>query len=336
MAHDPEAPRLRVPVQEKLSRFPHFRADNLKAVRAWAGKRLRVSRREASREEGLDYRVNLVRWRHVTLAWVGIDVEMRATVPAYPAGYLVQLPDAGEHNFVIGRERVVATPSRAVIISPHHAGPMTHSAGPGGRLVLQLDNALVRASLRESTGLEPDESLPDLPVTLDLTTGHGRFFKTLLMDLVQEFDLPGSTLLSQERVLDHLARSLAALLVVPVADAIDRKPSPIESVLDYIARHLDQSMTVEELARIGGVNKRSLQRAFQSRYEMSPLEFVRRRRLEQAHSMLASGTPGMTVTTAALLVGFGHMGRFARDYHAQFGEKPSATLARVRPTGPSD
>jgi transcriptional regulator GlxA family with amidase domain len=64
---------------------------------------------------------------------------------------------------------------------------------------------------------------------------------------------------------------------------------------------------------------------------MSPLEFVRRRRLEQAHSMLASGSPGTTVTAAALRAGFSHMGRFARDYHAQFGEKPSETLARSRP-----
>ncbi len=47
--------------------------------------------------------------------------------------------------------------------------------------------------------------------------------------------------------------------------------------------------------------------------------------------MLASGASGMTVTAAALRVGFGHMGRFARDYHAQYGQKPSETLARARP-----
>jgi AraC-like DNA-binding protein len=319
-------------MQEKLSNFPHFRADNMKAVRAWGGKRMRVSRREAAREAGLDYRVNLVRWKYATLAWIGVDVDMRITVPSYTVGYLVQLPDAGEQHFVIGKERVTATPSRAVIVSPHRAGPITHSGGPGGRLVLQLDNTLVRASLRECTGLEPDENLPDLSLTLDLTTGAGRLFRTLLMDLVQELDLPGSTLLSQDRVLDHLTRCLAALLVAPVADAFDQQVSPIESVLAYIAGHLEQPMTVEELAGIGGLNKRSLQRAFQARFEMSPLEFVRRRRLEQAHSMLASGSPGTTVTAAALRAGFSHMGRFARDYHAQYGEKPSETLARSRPT----
>ena len=319
-------------MQEKLSRFPHFRADNLKAVRAWAGRRLRVSRREAARESGIDYRVNLVRWKHATLFWIGFDVEMKVTVPAYTTGYLVQLPDAVEQDFVIGRERVTASPSRAVIISPRHTGPMTQSAGPSGRLVLQLDNALVRASLRECTGLEPDEDLPQLPLTMDLTTGHGRLFKALLTALVEELDRPDSRLLSQERVLDHLTRTLAALMVVPVVEAVDRKASPIESVLAYIAGHLEQSVTVEELARIGGMNKRSLQRAFQSRFEMSPLEFVRRRRLEQAHSMLGSGAPGATVTAAALRAGFSHMGRFARDYHAQYGEKPSETLARVRLT----
>jgi AraC-like DNA-binding protein len=336
MAHHREAPRQRIPMQEKLSRFPHFRADNMKAIRAWSGKRMRVSRREAARETGLDYRVNLVRWRHATLAWVGFDVAMKITVPAYTTGYLVQLPDTDEQHFVIGRERVSATPSRAVVHSPNRAGPITQVSQPGGRLALQLDNALVRASLRECTGLEPNENLPDLPLTLDLTAGPGRFFRTLLMDLVQELDLPGSTLLSQDRVLDHLTRCLAALLVAPVADAFEKPVSAIDSVLAHIAGHLEQPMTVEELAGIGGVNKRSLQRAFQARFEMSPLEFVRRRRLEQAHSMLASGGAGITVTAAALRCGFSHMGRFARDYHAQYGEKPSETLARSRAPGRRD
>jgi AraC-like DNA-binding protein len=324
-------------VKERFARFSHFRADDLKAVRAWSGKRLRVQRRTAMPKTGLDYRVNLVRWKHATLVWVAYAVDMEVTVPTYSGGYLVQIPEEGrEQLFTVGKQRATATPSRAVILSPNGAGPVTHATGPSSRIVLQLDNALVRATLRECTGLEPNENLPDLPLTLDLTRGHGRMFRALLMDIVEELDRPDSTLLSQERALDHLTRSLAALLVTPVAESFDRKASPIESVLAYMARHLEQPMTVEELAQVGGMNKRSLQRAFQSRFDMSPLEFVRRRRLEQAHSLLTGGTPGMTVTTAALRVGFGHMGRFARDYHAQYGEKPSETLARMRPADQSD
>jgi len=323
--------RHRTTMQERLANFSHFRADNLKAVRAWATKRLRVSRRKAARETGIDYRVNLVRWKHVTLTWIGFDVAGEVTIPGYSAGYLVQLPEDGEHVFTIGKRRITATPDRAVILSPHGAGPISHSAGPGGRLALQLDNALIRASLREATGLEPSEHLPDLPLTMDLTMGHGRLFKALLMDLVEELERSGPALLAQEKVLEHLTRSLAALLVVPVVEQLDRRASPIENVLAYLVRHLEQPMTIEELAKAGGINKRSLQRAFQVRFEMSPLEFVRRRRLEEARAMLASGAPGMTVTAAAMRVGFGHMGRFARDYHAQYGEKPSDTLARARP-----
>jgi AraC-like DNA-binding protein len=318
-------------MQERLANFPHFRADNLKAVRAWAARRVRVSRREAARESGIDYRVNLVRWKHATLAWVGFDVPMKITLPAHTGGYLVQLPDAGEHAFVLGKERVIATPALAVVVSPNQAGPLSQSADPGGRLVLQLDNPLVRSSMREGTGVEPGDRLPDLPLTLDLTTGRGRLFRTLLMGLVEEFEQSGPALLSREKVLEHLTRSLAALLVIPVIDQLDRRVSPIESVLAYLVRHLEQPMTIEELARAGGLNKRSLQRAFQVRFAMSPLEFIRKRRLEEARSMLDSGASGMTVTAAAMRVGFGHMGRFARDYYAQFGERPSETLARARP-----
>lgn len=317
-------------MQERLANFPHFRADNIKAVQAWARKRLGISRRTAAEQAGIDYRVNLLRWKYVTLAWIGIDVASEITIPRYSAGYLVQLPDEGEHVFTIGKQRLTATRDRAVIVSPHSPGPVSHQAGPGGRLVMQLDNALVRASLREGTGLEPSERLPDLPPAIDLRTGHGRLFRALLMGLVEELERSGPALLAQEKVLDHLTRSLAALLVIPVTEALDRKTSPIDNVVAYLLRHLDQPMTIEELAEAGGLNKRSLQRAFQVRFEMSPMEFVRRRRLEEAHAMLASAASGMTVTAVALRVGFGHMGRFARDYHAQFGEKPSETLGRAR------
>jgi len=321
-------------MKERLVNHPHFRANDLKAIRAWSSKRLRQQRRTAQRDTGIDYRVNLVRWRHTTLVWVGFSVEMEATVPAYRAGYLVQVPDGGQHAFFVGNERVVATPDRAVIISPNRPGSVTQRSSAGSRLVLQLDNALVRASLREATGLEPSDRLPDLPTTMDLTTGHGRLFRALLLDIADEFDRADSSLPKQDLVLDHLTRCLAALLVTPVAEALQRKDSPLEGVLAHIVSHLEHPMSVEELARVGRMNKRSLQRAFQARFEMSPLEFVRRRRLEDAHSILASGAPGMTVTAAALRVGFGHMGRFARDYHAQYGEKPSETLARVRPGEP--
>jgi transcriptional regulator GlxA family with amidase domain len=41
-------------------------------------------------------------------------------------------------------------------------------------------------------------------------------------------------------------------------------------------------------------------------------------------------SPGMTVTSVAYACGFSNLGRFAKYYHAAFGEHPSATLKTAR------
>ena len=52
-------------------------------------------------------------------------------------------------------------------------------------------------------------------------------------------------------------------------------------------------------------------------------------RLEGARDDLRrSSASGDSVTDVALRWGFGHLGRFARDYAEQFGELPSQTLRR--------
>jgi AraC family transcriptional regulator, ethanolamine operon transcriptional activator len=48
---------------------------------------------------------------------------------------------------------------------------------------------------------------------------------------------------------------------------------------------------------------------------------------------LASGGAGVRlVKSVALAHGFWHLGNFARDYRERFGEAPSETLARARPS----
>ena len=59
------------------------------------------------------------------------------------------------------------------------------------------------------------------------------------------------------------------------------------------------------------------------------MAYLRIIRLELARAELAkAGLQGGSVATVANAFGFGHLGRFARDYEALFGELPSHTLYR--------
>jgi AraC family ethanolamine operon transcriptional activator len=73
-----------------------------------------------------------------------------------------------------------------------------------------------------------------------------------------------------------------------------------------------------------GVSARTLHEGFRAVFGMSVQRYLRMRRLSLARSALRRGE---LVKRAALANGFWHLGRFAGDYRAVFGELPSETLA---------
>jgi AraC-like DNA-binding protein len=107
-------------------------------------------------------------------------------------------------------------------------------------------------------------------------------------------------------------------------------PRVVRRVVELIDSAPETAFTVADLAEYAGVSERSLHAAFRRQLGTSPMAYVRRRRLEQAHDELLRLEPagGVKVTDVALRYGFAHTGRFAAAYRARFGEPPSATLRR--------
>jgi transcriptional regulator GlxA family with amidase domain len=100
---------------------------------------------------------------------------------------------------------------------------------------------------------------------------------------------------------------------------------------DYMASHAAEPLTVAMIASHTGVSVRSLYAGFQRYRGRSPMEHLRRLRMEHVRAALLSPSkPDTTVTEVALRWGFGHLGQFAADYRARFGELPSQTLKRSR------
>ena len=65
-------------------------------------------------------------------------------------------------------------------------------------------------------------------------------------------------------------------------------------------------------------------------FGISPHRYLKLRRMSLVlGTLLASAGPWRSVKAAALSYGFWHLGQFAHDYRAIFGELPSATLARA-------
>ncbi|SDX90404.1 helix-turn-helix domain-containing protein [Roseicitreum antarcticum] len=86
--------------------------------------------------------------------------------------------------------------------------------------------------------------------------------------------------------------------------------------------------SVADLCAATGVSERSLQYAFRDYVGMSPLAYLKVRRMNEVRTVLLHNEPEATsVTDIAMQFGFGHLGRFAGDYKRLFGETPSTTLA---------
>jgi AraC-like DNA-binding protein len=113
-----------------------------------------------------------------------------------------------------------------------------------------------------------------------------------------------------------------------------RRRDRVEQLTLWIDRHLGEPIDLDRLSRIAGVGGHALAKATSVARGRSPMELVLTRRLEAAHRFLLEGQ-GNTVSDTALACGFSHLGRFAGDYRAAFGELPSDTLARRRAGSPA-
>jgi AraC-like DNA-binding protein len=96
---------------------------------------------------------------------------------------------------------------------------------------------------------------------------------------------------------------------------------------EFMLAHIGSRLTLAAVSEAAGVSNSTLLRAFRSVHGLSPMQFLRRRRLDMVRERLRRAVPGeTTVTEVATEFGFEHLGRFAVDYRAAFGESPSTTL----------
>ena len=106
----------------------------------------------------------------------------------------------------------------------------------------------------------------------------------------------------------------------------------VARVLEYVRATDPLSLSIPQLCEAAGVEQRSLEYAFRDMFDLTPLGFLKLRRLHSARLRLLLAEPAdMAVSDIAYQEGFYHLGRFAAAYQSIFGEYPSETLQRPCP-----
>jgi len=106
-------------------------------------------------------------------------------------------------------------------------------------------------------------------------------------------------------------------------------------VIEAIDRRLGQPLDLASLAAVAHFSPYHFHRLFAALTGETLGDYVRRRRLEQAASRLAS-QPQLSVLQVALAVGFGSGEAFSRAFKAHFGCSPSVWRARPFPHSKRD
>ncbi|SOJ56815.1 HTH-type transcriptional activator RhaS [Mycobacterium simulans] len=136
-----------------------------------------------------------------------------------------------------------------------------------------------------------------------------------------------------EAVERYLAASVLATfpnnapLEATAEDRHDGTPAVVRRAIEFIEEHAQAAMSVADIAAAVYVTPRALQYAFRRHRDCTPMEYVRKVRLQYAHRDLArSDALTTTVADVARRWGFGHLGRFAAYYRQAYGESPHDTL----------
>lgn len=150
-------------------------------------------------------------------------------------------------------------------------------------------------------------------------------------DLLSSYSDSSCALFLPEHEEELVVRLLRA--AVTNGDAVDRSKAAmrthaITTALDYISSHEGERVTIREICDDTNVALRTLERAFKEHFGIGPKAYLIRSRLNGARDALVSNDGPTAIVDVANEWGFWHMGQFAKDYRALFGELPSETLGR--------
>ena len=100
---------------------------------------------------------------------------------------------------------------------------------------------------------------------------------------------------------------------------------------DYLRANPARPIYTGDLCAALGVSASALHEAFRANLGVSVHRYLKLRRMGMVRAaLLTRSGPWRSVKAAALSHGFWHLGQFAHDYRAVYGEAPSETMLRAR------
>ena len=199
-----------------------------------------------------------------------------------------------------------------------------------------IDRQMLNAYAQKLVNGQQERKLilnPQLLWTTPEASSLRRYLEFISQELVRGGSLFNSSLIATEiqNTIFSMLLSLSENNYLPLETQLKEvcQPAYVRQARDYIEVNLDHPVSLADITAAAGVHVTTLLKGFQQHYEISPMAYLKQKRLEAARRTLLAAEPLTTsITEVATQWGFFHLGRFARDYRQLFGELPSETLKR--------
>jgi AraC-like DNA-binding protein len=133
--------------------------------------------------------------------------------------------------------------------------------------------------------------------------------------------------LVEREILWRLLRSPQGAAVREIGLA-DSSLSHVARVIRWIRDHYTEPFRVEELAALAGMSTSAFHRHFRTVTAMTPIQFQKKIRLQEARLRLVG--LGEDVTSTGYAVGYDSPSQFSREYRREFGTPPSRDTSLIR------
>jgi AraC-like DNA-binding protein len=255
----------------------------------------------------------------------------QTTIPV-PAVYEASLCliAQGSKRVSLGEESVVYDAARYLLVSVDLplVGHVLEASADAPYLCCKIDldlAALADLVVSEGGGAAKDDLsvLAVYPSDPDIVDAVCRFVRLL--------DRPDTIAalapLIEREILYRLLRGPHGAMLRRMA-ATDSRLSQISRAIACIRRRFDEQLRIEEIAAAAGMSASSLHAHFRAITRMTPLDYQKQLRLQEARRLMLA--EGANAGTAGFAVGYDSQSQFSREYRRLFGAPPRQDIDRLQ------
>ena len=112
----------------------------------------------------------------------------------------------------------------------------------------------------------------------------------------------------------------------------DSRLAQVSHAIRHLRQHYAEAVSIDELARLAAMSVSSFHRHFRAVTAMTPIQFQKQIRLQEARTRLLADADD--VAAVGFAVGYDSASQFSREYSRMFGAPPGRDVARLRLVAP--